>query len=202
VHYGEERIVSMTGPLAIDGLMIMCAAAIYAGGRVAIESARGQTTSTPTTSVVSASPSVVAIPGPRSDSSPHAALDPVVPSVPAPAPVKAPNPAAVAARVQARQTTGVTQTDPAGTALDTSVTTAAPVRRKSNVTPGQLSRARHVAKAYWQETGADISAGELAVRMRCSTEQAGHLLAALERAAARPSRDNNRNGTLVAAVQD
>jgi hypothetical protein len=117
-------------------------------------------------------------------------------------PVEAPNPAAVAARVQARQATGATQTDPTGTAPDTSVTTAAPVRRKSNVTPGQLSRARHVAKAYQQEAGADISAGELAVRMRCSTEQAGRLLAALNRAADRPSHDNTRNGSLVAAVQD
>jgi hypothetical protein len=29
-HYGEERIVAFLGPLAIDGMMIMAAGALYA----------------------------------------------------------------------------------------------------------------------------------------------------------------------------
>jgi hypothetical protein len=76
-----------------------------------------------------------------------------------------------------------------------------PARRKQNVSPGQLARAGHVVTAYQQEMGTVISAGELAVRMRCSTEQAGRLLAALSASVpGKPSRDNDRNGTPVPAT--
>ena len=97
------------------------------------------------------------------------------------------------------EATGAPKASPAGSTPDISVTTVDPARRKSAVTPGQLARARHVVKAHQQETGTVISAGELAVRMQCSTEQASRLLAALgqERARSKPSRDNNSNGKPV-----
>ena len=43
-HYGEEPIICIIGPLAIDGLMVMATGALFAGGRVARTTAHGQTT--------------------------------------------------------------------------------------------------------------------------------------------------------------
>jgi hypothetical protein len=202
-HYGEEPIVCIVGPLAIDGLMIMATGAIKAGGRAARITAHGLTPSTPAPSVLT--PPVPATPAPAVVPSvvlsPHAAPDPGAPPVPAPAPVPAPTPTAVATRAKARQVTGTPKPTPARTAPDTSVTTAEPARRKQNVTPGQLARARHTAAAYQKETGTDINAGELAVRMRCSTEQASRLLAALNQAEpSTPTRDENRNGNPAPAL--
>jgi hypothetical protein len=45
-HYGEEPIICIIGPLAIDGLMVMATGALLAGGRVARSTAHGLTTST------------------------------------------------------------------------------------------------------------------------------------------------------------
>lgn len=202
-HYGEEPIICIIGPLAVDGLMVMATGALLAGGRVARGTAHGQTSTSTSASVQESTVPVPAtIPAPRpAPSSPHAAPAPVEPSVPAPAPVPAPNPAAVKARVQARKATGTPKAKPAASTPDTSVTTVDPARRKPNVTPGQLARARHAANAHQQHTGTVISPGELAVRMRCSTEQASRLLAALNQSVpSTPSREESRNGTPVPAT--
>jgi hypothetical protein len=202
-HYGEEPIVYYLGPLAVDGLMIMSAGALYAGSRAkraaeAAAAAAGTTTS-PTPQQVVTVPVHPARPTPGSaDSPPHAAP---ASAAPAPAPTAAPSPAEVAARVTARKATGNGKPKPAGSTPDIPVTTVDSVRRKLPVTPGQLSRARHIAKAYQLETGNPISVNELAVRMRCSTEQASRLLAVLNAQARKPSRDNEANGAAVAATR-
>lgn len=202
-HYGEEPIICIIGPLAVDGLMIMSTGALYAGSRAkraaqAAAAAAGTTTST-TTPQVAAPPVSPARPAPMpADSPPHAAP---APAASAPAPAAAPTPAEVAARATARKATGNPKSEPAGSTPDSSVTTVDSVRRKLPVTPGQLSRARHIAKTHQQETGNPITVNELAVRMRCSTEQASRLLAALNAQARKPSRDNQANGQPVAATR-
>src|SRR4029450_11288670 len=40
-HYGEESIICIIGPLAVDGLMVMATGALLAGGRVARGTAHG-----------------------------------------------------------------------------------------------------------------------------------------------------------------
>jgi hypothetical protein len=203
-HYGEEPIICIVGPLAIDGLMVMATAALLAGRRAkraaeAAAAAAGTTTST--TPVVAALPVSPARPAPMpADSPPHAAPAPAAPA-PAPTATVAPSPAEVAASATARKATGAAKSKPAGSTPDSSVTTVDSVRRKLPVTPGQLSRARHIAKAHQQETGNPITVNELAVRMRCSTEQASRLLAALNAQARKPSRDNEANGKPVAATR-
>lgn len=204
-HYGEEPIVCIIGPLAIDGLMVMATAALLAGGRAqrAAETAAAQHGLTPPTTtptvMVPASPVRAARPAPTpADSPPSAAPDP---AAPAPAPTAAPSPTVVAARAKARKATSAPKPKPTDSTPDSPVTTVEPARRKLPVTPGQLSRARHVAKTHQQETGNPITVGELAVRMRCSTEQASRLLAALNAQARKPNRDNQANGKPVTATR-
>src|SRR5690606_39119284 len=79
-HYGEEPIICIIGPLAVDGLMIMSTGALYAGSRAkraaAAAAAAGVTTSTTTPAVVAAPPVSPARPAPvPADSPPHAAPD-------------------------------------------------------------------------------------------------------------------------------
>jgi hypothetical protein len=203
-HYGEEPIICIIGPLAVDGLMIMATGALYAGSRAkrAMHDTTHGNPTAPTPAQESVVPVPATIPAPRpAPSSPQAAPDPAEPSVPAPAPVTAPTPTAVKARVQTRREAVATKAKPTGSTPDTSsVTTVDPARRKPNVTPGQLARARHATNAYQQEAGTAISPGELAVRMRCSTEQASRLLTALNQSVpSTPSRDENRNGKPVPA---
>ena len=155
-HYGEEPVICIIGPLAVDGLMVMAAGALRAGGRVARTTAHGPTTAS--TSIPaplgSTVPVPATIPAPRpAPSSPPAAPEPSVPSVPAPAPVATPNPTVVGARVQARKATGTPTAKPAGSTPDSSVTTVDPSRRKLNVSPGQLARARHVVAAHLEGDG-------------------------------------------------
>jgi hypothetical protein len=203
-HYGEEPIICIIGPLAVDGLMLMATAALLAGSRAqrAAEmaaAAAGATTS-PTPDQVVTVPVHPARPAPvPADSPPHAAPAPAAPT-PAPTVTVVPSPAEVAARVKARKATGNGKPKPAGSTPDTPVTTVDSVRRKLPVTPGQLSRARHIAKTHLQETGNPITVNELAVRMRCSTEQASRLLAVLNAQARKQTRDN-ANGQPVAATR-
>jgi outer membrane biosynthesis protein TonB len=129
--------------------------------------------------------------------SPQPAAPPIHPVAPAPVPVPppapvvaaappvtppaaAPSPVQVKQRVDARQQTGTSSTRPAASTTDTSVTASDAAAPKSTVTPGQLAKARHVAEAHHKATGSAITAGELAVRLRLSTERAQHLLAALD----------------------
>src|SRR5690606_17581806 len=101
-HYGEEPIICIVGPLAVDGLMIMSTGALYAGSRAkraaqAAAAAAGTTTST-TTPQVAAPPVSPARPAPMpADSPPPAA--PVLTA-------SAPSPVEVAARAKARKATG------------------------------------------------------------------------------------------------
>ena len=131
---------------------------------------------------------------------------PLVP-VPPPAPVvaaappvqppaAAPSPVQVKQRVDARQQTGPSSTRPAASTTDTPVTALDAAPPTSTVTPGQLAKARHVAEAHHTATGAAITAGELAVRLRISTERANHLLAALTSASGNATR-TALNGTPV-----
>ena len=200
-HYGEERVICIVGPLAVDGLMIMATGALMAGGRVARTTAHGLTTSPALEQSPVRSPVHATIPAPRPARivASAAAPAPVAPPVPAPAPVAAPTPAVVKTRVQARREARdrrPRRLEPLPTSLSPQWTQPG---QSPNVSPGQLAKARHIVAAHQQETATVISAGELAVRMRCSTEQASRLLAALKGASApsKPSRDNARNGKPV-----
>src|SRR5215468_10844820 len=56
-HYGEERIVALLGPLAVDGMMIMATGALYA-----IHRTRGQASATTETHPMSVPAAVLAAP--------------------------------------------------------------------------------------------------------------------------------------------
>ena len=154
-HYGEEPIVYVIGPLAVDGLMIMATGALIAGVRASRAS--------------KLAPQAVPVHVPT----PVA----VVSTVEAPAAV--PSPLQVKQRVDARRQTETTTAKPNESATDTPVTAPDPATPKPAIAAGQLARARHVAEAHHKATGAAITPGELAVRLRINSDRANHLLAAL-----------------------
>jgi hypothetical protein len=199
-HYGEEPIVQFIGPLAVDGLMIMATAALMAGGRAARSTAHVPTTSTtavqpqpvPTPTVQPAAPAPL-------PATPHAA--PVADPQPAPTSQAAvPNPVQVAARTQPKPRTAAVSTKPAPSSTDTPVTAKDRTTQPSTISPGLVAKARHLAEAHQTGSGTAITPGELAVRMRISTERASRLLAALNiDAPSTPTRTEPLNGTPVAS---
>ncbi len=208
--YGEESIVCVLGPLAVDGLMVMATGAILATGHHSQTTPSMSTPAIPDTAVRPA-PTLPAVPTPQ-----PATPVPVVPAPqPTPEPTVAeaalaapiPTPAKVAARITPSPTTIPLRstTVPARTA-DTSkprprtpepaapaVKLAAPATdTRVNapeppqfplplpVDPSLLARADTVARQYRTEHGTPITAGQLAARLRVNSEQAAQALAVLD----------------------
>jgi hypothetical protein len=150
-HYGEEPIVYVIGPLAVDGLMIMATGALIAGVRASRASKLAPV---------------------------HVPM-PVAVASTVETPAAAPSPLQVKQRVDARRHAETTTAKPNGSATDIPVTAPDIATPKPAIAAGQLARARHVAEAHQKVTGAAITPGELAVRLRINSDRANHLLAAL-----------------------
>ncbi|GGQ87235.1 hypothetical protein [Couchioplanes azureus] len=209
-YYGEEPLVCVLGPLAVDGLMVMSAGALLV------------TVTHPHTPSVSApadldpkqvpAPIPTAVPAPHHAAPPAANPKPPIPPAMTPEPVTAsrtdlvPTPAQVAARVtpsptsiplrpaadpsaasvskpRPRTTEQTTTTKPlAAPAADTPVTEPEPAQLALPyaVDPGLLAKAREIATQYRTETGVPIKAGQLAARLRVNSETATQALAVLD----------------------
>lgn len=207
--YGEEPIVCVLGPLAVDGLMVMATGAILATNHT--NPAPALAVSTPIT-VAAPTPPAVPIPRITAPAPADIAEPPTAPAV-TPAPVTAaqadnvPTPAQVAARVtpspttlplrptatrpaaagtskpQPRRTVTTTPAKPlAAPVTDTPVTAPEPAQLTLPITvaPTLLAKAREAAEQYRTETGAPIKAGQLAARLRVNSEQAAQALAVLD----------------------
>jgi hypothetical protein len=216
--YGEESIVCVLGPLAVDGLMVMAAGAL-----LATVQQNSTTISTTTISTTSKPVSVPADPDARTRTPattvpPSTKDTPVAPSAddtdtrstPTPEPVPArsdvPTPAAVAARSIPPATTSTLPRSVNPTRPDIA-RTPSPRPRKADapsvkplaapatdipvtapdaaqlafpiVSPDLLGRADTVARQYRTEHGTPISADQLAVRLKVTSEHAAQALAVL-----------------------
>ncbi len=209
-HYGEEPLAALTGPLAVDGLMVVATGALLATGR------HRTSTLTPTVGPVAgiaaqtvSTPIPVAAPGAPQGApatpTPSPVDTPPAPPVPAaPAPV-VPTPAVVAQRITpprpatpatpaaaARSGTRTTRTRlnrPATTptvsrapsTIDTPVTASDAAQLTLPVVPPDLlARAAKVARDYRTEHGTPITAGQLAVRLKVTSDTATQALAVLD----------------------
>jgi hypothetical protein len=227
--YGEEPVVCVLGPLAVDGLMVMATAAILA------TSPTQHTTSTTEASPRTQIQSVPAVPDAPSRGRPAPTTTPIAPASPSDAPAPAPTPSAMpipepaeppvsarpeiptpavvatritgadttssngsptALRAAARKpsprprTTDTTSPKPlAAPAPDTSVTAPEPAQPTppTVVAPSVLARAREVAQQYRTEHGTPITPGQLAVRLKVTSDQASQALAVLNLAADSPT---------------
>ena len=208
--YGEEPIVCILGPLAVDGLMVMATGAILATGtHPHTSSVSAPAVPASATAVPPSAPTPTPSTAPVSDAS--SVPEPVAPQpdprpAPQPEPVreKVPSPAAVATRITGADTTGpmgsavalrkaadrpsprprtpgTTSADQlAAPATDSIVTAPEPAQLKLPiVAPDLQARARQVAQQYRTEHGTPITAGQLAIRLKVSSEQASQALAVL-----------------------
>ena len=204
-HYGEERFVALVGPLAVDGLMIMATGALIATGRHRTKTTDGDAAPAAVPAVVPSTPATpIVVPTPVKspvDTSPTVP----VPAV-SPVPVPVPTPAVVADRITtrpastpARSATAVSgarptrtrpsrkATTPAGgqapSSTDFSVTASHAAQLALPVTPPDLlTRAAQVARDYRTDHGTPITAGQLAVRLKVTSDQATQALAHLDQA--------------------
>jgi len=209
--YGEEPIVCVLGPLAVDGLMVMATGAILATGQHHATTVTSVPVSVPAVpdapsrirSAPTVTPSHVDNNVPRSAQDPTATSRPAAPQ-PEPARPDIPSPAVVATRI-----TGADTTSPTGSAvaLRTAARKPSPRPRTPDSTPAEklaapatdipvtapepaqlslpivapdlLRRADQVARQYRTEHGTPITPGQLAVRLKVTSEQAAQALAVL-----------------------
>jgi hypothetical protein len=186
-HYGEETIVTIVGPLAVDGLMIMATGALLAGGRavranaervhVALAPEHPQPTKTLTH------------PATPETTPPAPTEPPVAPATPPARPTPTPAPP----RSRPQPTTRVAPPQPTtakapSSRSATDISVAAPDRPgpKPKPTGDLLTHARRIVESHRNRTGHAITAGELAVRLRVGTERAQKLLTELEPATDTP----------------
>jgi hypothetical protein len=204
-HYGEETLVCILGPLAVDGLMVMATGAILATGN------QPHTTPLPTR----ATPDPLKVPAPDLPAKPvlmdvpRPAVTPS-PGTPAPAapatadpvrPVDIPTPDVVADRITAarpRPNRPATSRPAAATAdrpahtLDTStgkrarpaddIPVSEPDRAQLSlplVPDDVLRRARQIVQQYQAENETRITVGQLAARLKVNSNLAADVLAAL-----------------------
>ena len=181
-HYGEEPIVYYLGPLAVDGLMVMATGALLATARHRADTrsssdTRSAPADTASLSIVDFQPAppAPAVPTPATVA---ARITPPRPaSTPPTSAPSRPTPATPRPRPQ-KTTPPASRTAPSAT--DTPVT--APDAAQPTlpvVPPALLARAREVATEYHTEHGTPITAGQLAVRLKVTSEQATQALAAL-----------------------
>jgi hypothetical protein len=224
-HYGEERFVALVGPLAVDGLMIMATGALLATGHHRTKTDRDAASAAVPAVVPStpATPTVVPTPLP----SPVDTASPVPAPAVSPVPVPVPTPAAVADRITSARpasppapSTAVSGTGARATRTRPSRSTRTPAARLAPSTTeisftaseaaqlalpviptDLLTRAAQVAAEYRTDHGTPITAGQLAVRLKVTSEQATHALAALDQAADNPSKPTPTvNGATVKAA--
>ncbi|MFF5292597.1 hypothetical protein [Paractinoplanes globisporus] len=209
-YYGEEPIVCILGPLAVDGLMVMATGAI-----IATSQHQHTNTSLPTPAV----PDLTEVPAPTPPAVPTPTTPPTAADAPQPTtapatpePVTAartdvPTPAVVADRVTPSPTTiplrsTATRTATAGHPRPTSrktepTTTARPLAAPAAdipvtepepaqlplpyaVDPALMAKARETATQYRTEHGTPITAGQLAARLRVNSDQAAQALKVLD----------------------
>jgi hypothetical protein len=203
--YGEETVTCILGPIAVDGLMVMATGALLATSRhtdtthpVPVPAAPDA----PSRVLPAPTPIPSTVDTPASPS----AVD-KVPAVPVPDPEPArpqtPTPAVIAARLTPASSSTPTRPAPSRTAdrapsprprkadarsagplaapaTDTRVT--APDAAQLSlpiVAPDLLGRADLMARQYRTEHGTPITPGQLAIRLKVSSEQAAQALAVL-----------------------
>jgi hypothetical protein len=107
-HYGEEPIVYLLGPLAVDGLMVMATGALWATGRhrtrqatlsVSVPAARPTVVPSTMAAPTPIAPSVMDSQPSTTDTQPTTPATPVPVTDPVPVPVAVPSPAELAARI-------------------------------------------------------------------------------------------------------
>ncbi len=203
-HYGEEPIIYYVGPLAVDGLMVMATGALMATSRhrttaPALAPVMSMSVPTAAPAAVVGSPVVPTSPPPAR----VAAAAPVSPAIPVPSPAQVahritqPRPAPTASAAAAKSGTHTTRPRPSKTTnpsrrpapstIDTPVTALDVAKPALPVPPAMLSRARQVATEYRAEHGTPITAGQLAVRLKVTSEQAAQALAVLNLEPANPT---------------
>jgi len=212
LHYGEEPIVAYAGPIAVDGLMVMATGALLVTGRLrhpapATLVAAVQPTSAPAAAPAAAPSGPAApTPAPAPPSPIVVAAAPVSPALPVPTPavvaqrITAPRPTSIPAAPAAVSRPGsrATRSRPnkavtpavrsAPSTTDTSVTASDAAQPTLPVVPpALLNRVKEVAAEYLTEHGTPITAGQLAVRLKVTSEQAGQALAVLNLGNTNPS---------------
>jgi len=140
--YGEEPVVCVLGPLAVDGLMVMATSAILATGTHDTRTTEDTIPSTtPTTdSVPAPAPPQTAMPAvtvqtatpSTSDTAPLPRMDSPTPSDRAPATPQMPTPAVVASRITGADTTGP---NGSAVALRAAARKPSPAPRKADTPP-------------------------------------------------------------------
>jgi hypothetical protein len=190
-HYGEEDIVVLVGPIAVDGLMLMATGALLAINH-RTRAANTPPVTAPTAAVPAAVSSAAAAPvAPVPVVAPAPLVHtPVVPVVAEPARSAASHPVIAPAVSHPPVNTGESATStravkrpaaaPAPSTTNTSVTASDVAPPKLPVPAAQLARAAHIAQAHLTANGAPITVGELAVRMRVGSEVASQIMAVLD----------------------
>jgi hypothetical protein len=214
-HYGEEPVVYFMGPLAVDGLMVMATGALLATGRqrhpapqaavhtplsaavaapaVIVDGGHAAASSTP-------APPMMAAAAPDPAGSPSSSTPAVTPAVLAQR-ITPPRPTtpATSGTVTASGNRTATRpkpskkaippaSRPAPSATDSPVTAPDRASQTSPVVPPDvLARVRVEVDKYRTEHGTTISPGQLAVRLRVTSEQAQQALAVLNLAQTSPT---------------
>jgi hypothetical protein len=213
-HYGEEPIIYYVGPLAVDGLMVMATGALLATGRYRHHSAPDTPVHelVPVSAAAPAAPIGGAAVAPSRPPSLVDAAKPE-PSSPTSSPAPTVTPAVLAQKVTARPTAAPATSAavsrpgtstatrpkpsnkatppaprPAPSPTDISVTARDRARPTTPVVePELLARVRAEAEKYRTEHGSPITPGQLAVRLRMTSEQAQQALAVLNLAPDSPT---------------
>jgi len=202
-HYGEESIVSILGPVAVDGLMVMATSALLATAARAHQIAATDPATTPATvdpAVVEALTARIAIletrPTPkvsaRKPATPACATstDTATGTAPTAADTTTTAPRTPRKRTNPKASTP-TPVDPSPAPVVETVTgelVDAPGSDSDAPMSDLLPTARLYAQSHQQATGETITPGQLAVRMRIPTTAADRLLRTL----------NNTNSTTPA----
>ena len=196
-HYGEEPVVVLVGPIAVDGLMLMATGALLAISHRARAAADAAVV---IAAPVAAAPVVpAAVPGVPPVAAPAVAVSaadvapvvdtPAVPVVAAPTrsavvpvPAAAVPPVPVTVVESAIPAPAVKRPTPARapSTTGTRVTVSDAASPVAPVPAAMLARATHIARAHLSATGQPITANELAVRMHVGSAMAGQLLAAMD----------------------
>jgi hypothetical protein len=220
--YGEEPIVCVIGPLAVDGLMVMATTALMALKVTA------RNTSTDIAAGASAPAIVSAVPAPAPVAAavaapvvspvdipvhPASAVSVVVPdhvvTRPTVAPTAVPSPRTgtptgrdtAAPRSASRSGGSGSASRAMPRTAPTPVTAPAPPSAPSPLTPELLQRAQHFARQFRDTTGREISPAQLGNRMRVNSETASRLLTALATHTQSSTPITPVNGSPVAAAQ-
>ena len=193
-YYGEDHIVSMLGPIAVDGVMAMATGALIAINANIHRTTAASAAPAPIAPIPAPEPSTVDAPpapvAPAKSARPRKATTTKAPATKRTSPrktttppVSAPQPIGESAASPASPAPVVPAAPAPAPAPSTTDTHVAPVQAatlpKPPVPAAMLTRATHVAQAHQSANGSPITPGELAVRMRVNSDTAEQLLAVL-----------------------